>query len=120
MSIFSGKKITIDRKEESYNDSFRAKTVNYVVRLKEHEDGAADDAAENGADDEDGAKDGVGDGSDDAVGDVDKTKNKNVNNWMHDAFQEILDFGVRNAEAHHFIGITMCSTLVIVWKFQCK
>lgn len=81
MSIYNGKKIVVEQKTESHNSRFNARTVNYTVRIKEK-----NDKFESGKE-ADNIKNG---GSSDEIA--------NVNHWLRESFQEILDFGTRNSK----------------------
>lgn len=75
MSIYNGEKIVIVQKTETHNTRFNAKTVNYTVRMKEKNNGAA------------------------------TSVDTNANQWLRESFQEILDFGFRNTKPHYYVGI---------------
>lgn len=88
MTIYNGKRIVVDRKTETHNERFNAKTVNYVEHIKKQKDELSSAALPKS----------VNDGAT-------ASENTNVNHWMRESFQEILDFGIRNTEPHHYVGI---------------
>lgn len=137
MALFDGKHVRIERKNERFNSRFKAKSVEYIIRIKtiddddddgsivdnddgistnDDDDSSTDDGMTTNDDDDDGDADDEFSGSDVVYDSYDSSSSSSENSskekqtidphqWMHDSFQEIIDFGTRNAQPHHYIGI---------------
>lgn len=98
MSIYSGKHIVIERTHVSNNKQFNAESVEYIVRIRSDDD---DDNKKNDVKADDHNK---------VTTEEELWENddeRNVNKWMNNAFQEIIDYGLHksNTKPNAYVGI---------------